>query len=49
MMVAGRCAEYRIKIENHVSAATRDGPMLYADIYCPAAGHFSVPLSPVIS
>ncbi len=47
-MVAGSRAEYRIKIENYVSAATREGTKLYADIYCPTAGRFPVILLPVI-
>ena len=48
-MVAGSRWRYGIKIENNVSAATRAGTKLHADIYCPTAGRVCVILPPVIS
>lgn len=48
-MVTGSRAEYRIKIENDVSAATRAGTRPDVDIYWPTAGCFAVLLLPVIS
>ena len=48
-MTTGSRAEYRIKIQNEVSAVMHAGTRSYVDMYWPTAGCFPVLLLPVIS